>query len=88
MLIARFSPMWRGSRCTPPASAASPTLGSGSASSAFSEATMMSQANAISNPPPIATPFTAAMTGLSRSQREVRPPKPDDGIAERSPPSA
>ena len=35
--MARFSPIWRGSRCTPPASAARPTRGSGSAKVAFSD---------------------------------------------------
>ena len=74
--MARFSPIWRGSRCTPPASAARPTRGSGSAKVAFSEAMMRSQASAISKPPPIATPLTAAMIGLSQSKREVRPAKP------------
>ena len=38
---------------------------------------MMSQASAISNPPPMATPLTAAITGLSRSKREVSPAKPE-----------
>ena len=51
----------------PPASAASPTRGSGSANTAFSDATMRSQASAISKPPPIATPFTAAITGFTMS---------------------
>ncbi len=37
---------------------------------------MMSQARAISKPPPRATPFTAAITGLNRSCRSVMPPKP------------
>ena len=76
MPIARFSPIWRGSRCKPPASAARPTRGSGSAKVAFSEAMMRSQASAISKPPPIATPLTAAMIGLSQSKRVVRPAKP------------
>jgi len=53
-----------------------PTRGSGRAKVAFSEAMMRSQASAISKPPPIATPFTAAMIGLSQSKREVRPAKP------------
>ena len=35
--MARFSPICRGSRCTPPASAARPTRGSGSAKVAFSD---------------------------------------------------
>ena len=74
--MARFSPIWRGSRCRPPASAARPTRGSGKAKVAFSEAMMRSQASAISKPPPMATPLTAAMIGLSQSKREVRPAKP------------
>ena len=41
---------------------------------------MMSQASAISNPPPMATPFTAAISGLVRSNREVRPAKPEGGL--------
>ena len=42
---------------------------------------MMSQASAISNPPPIATPFTAAISGLLRSKRWARPAKPLAGMA-------
>ena len=45
---------------------------------------MRSQASAISNPPPMATPFTAAITGLVRSKRVVRPAKPDGGVPMRS----
>ena len=60
----------------PPAPAVRPTRGSGSAKRALSEAMMMSQASAISNPPPIATPFTAAITGFTMSTRFVIPPKP------------
>ena len=37
---------------------------------------MRSQASAISKPPPMATPLTAAMIGLSQSKREVSPAKP------------
>ena len=76
MPIARFSPICRGSRCNPPASAARPTRGSGNANVAFSEAMMRSQASAISKPPPMATPLTAAMIGLSQSKREVSPANP------------
>src|ERR1700731_4522696 len=76
MPMARLRPIWRGSRCNPPASAASPTRGSGSANIAFSEAMMRSQARAISKPPPMATPLTAAMIGLSQSNREVSPANP------------
>src|ERR1700737_2497377 len=76
MPMARFSPICRGSRCRPPASAASPTRGSGNAKVAFSDAIIRSQASAISKPPPMATPLTAAMIGLSQSKREVKPDKP------------
>ena len=40
----------------------------------------MSHASAISKPPPIANPFTAAISGLSRSKREHSPAKPLGGI--------
>ena len=76
MPIARFSPICRGRRCKPPASAARPTRGSGKAKVAFSDAMIRSQASAISKPPPIATPLTAAMIGLSQSNRVVSPAKP------------
>ena len=79
MPIAFLSGMVRDSRCMPPAPAARPTRGSGSANFAWSEAMMRSQASAISKPPPMATPLTAAITGLSRSWRLVRPPKPLGG---------
>ena len=69
--------MMRGSRCRPPASAASPTWGSGSAKIALSAAMIKSQASAISKPPPMAKPLTAAISGLSRSKRLVRPAKPE-----------
>ncbi len=49
MPIARFSPICRGSQCTPPASAARPTRGSGRATVTFVEATIRSQASAISS---------------------------------------
>ena len=68
MPIAFLSGIMRDSRCMPPAPAARPTRGSGRAKVAFSaDATMMSPASAISKPPPMAKPLTAAITGLSRS---------------------
>src|SRR5436190_3704013 len=76
MPIARFSPICRGSRCNPPATAARPTRGSGNAKIAFSAAMMRSQASAISKPPPMATPLTAAIISLSQSKREVSPANP------------
>ena len=73
-------PICRGNLCKPPASAANPTLGSGNANLALSEAIIKSQANAISNPPPIATPLTAAMIGLFKLNLLVSPAKPDSAI--------
>ena len=64
----------------PPASAAKPTLGSGKANFALVDATIKSQANAISNPPPIDTPFTAAIKGLVKLNLEVKPAKPEEAI--------
>ncbi len=58
----------------------SPTRGSGNPSIACSAATMRSHASAISSPPPSATPFTAAITGFSRSVRDVMPAKPLRGM--------
>src|SRR5205807_704562 len=52
---------------------------------AFSAATMMSQASAVSNPPPIATPLTAAIRGLSRSNRWLIPANPVAGRGPRRP---
>ena len=46
---------------------------------------MMSQASAVSNPPPIATPLTAAISGLSRSKRCDSPAKPVLGLGPRRP---
>ena len=46
-----------------------------------------SHASAISNPPPIAIPFTAAITGFVRSNLEVRPANPS-GIGGLTLPSA
>ena len=77
ILIALFNPICLGSRCIPPAKAAKPTFGSGSANFAFSEAIIKSQAKAISKPPPIATPLTAAISGLFKLKREVKPAKPE-----------
>ena len=77
MLIALFNPICLGSRCIPPAKAAKPTFGSGSANFAFSEAIIKSHAKAISKPPPIATPLTAAISGFFKLKREVKPAKPE-----------
>ena len=85
MPIAFLRGIWRGRRCTPPPPAIRPTRGSGSANSAFSAAMMMSQASAVSNPPPIAQPFTAAIIGLSRLKRCVMPAKPFGPLGRRRP---
>ncbi len=39
----------------------------------------MSQDSAVSKPPPIANPFTAAIMGFSKSKREDKPAKPVGG---------
>ncbi len=84
MPSAAFCPVIRGRRWTP-LPAMRPTRGSGSAKTAFSAAMMMSQASAVSNPPPIATPLTAAMRGLSRSKRWLSPANPVAGRGPRRP---
>ena len=71
-----FIPICLGSLCIPPAKAAKPTLGSGRANFALVEATIRSHAKAISNPPPIETPLTAAIKGLVRLNLEVSPANP------------
>ena len=43
-------------------------------------ATIKSQASAISNPPPMETPFTAAIRGLVKLNLEVKPAKPEEAI--------
>ena len=68
--------MRRGRRIIPPPLATSPTRGSESIIEALSEARMMSQASAISKPPPAAWPLTAAITGLSKSNISVMPANP------------
>ena len=65
--MASLSGICRASRWMPPAPAISPTLGSGNPKRAVSAAMTMSQARAISKPPPAATPLTAAMIGLGQS---------------------
>ena len=59
-----------------PASGMIPSGISGRANSTCSAAMMRSEANAISNPPPMARPFKAAMTGLLRFHISVSPAKP------------
>ena len=48
----------------------------------------MSHDSAVSNPPPMAKPLTAATMGFSRSKREDRPAKPLAGIVAFDPPAA
>ena len=67
--MACLSGIWRDNRWMPPAPAISPTRGSGSPKRAVSAAMTMSQARAISNPPPRATPLTAAISGLGQRSR-------------------
>ena len=76
--IARALPIARVSRCVPPAPGMTPIRISGWPNVASSAATIMSQAIASSQPPPSATPRTAAMSGrptaASRSHVPNRPP--------------
>ena len=74
MPIAFFIGICLGSLWTPPAPAYSPTRGSGSPTSAWSAAMIMSHASAISKPPPRAYPLTAAMMGFQHSKSDVMPP--------------
>ena len=65
-----------GRRNTPPESAIMPSRTSGNANSAAADATITSAASASSKPPPIASPLTAAITGLSNAKNSVRPANP------------
>ena len=73
---AAFLPICRLSRWTPPAAAKKPTFTSGNANFAFSDAMIISHDSAVSIPPPIAKPFTAAIIGFVRSDLLVKPAKP------------
>ena len=73
--LARAVGIRRGSR-TEPASGNTPTFDSGREKVAWSAATMRSAAIAISNPPPTAMPFTAAMIGFERFGNSGKPPNP------------
>ena len=55
-------------RCVPPAPGMMPRATSGRPKLAVSEATRMSQAIAVSQPPPRAKPLTAAMIGFHISR--------------------
>ncbi len=74
--VATFGGTVRGSLMRPPAPATSPTLTSLSANRAVASATTRWQARAISQPPPMAKPLTAAMTGLGMLARLVSPANP------------
>src|SRR4029453_3685648 len=78
--VATFGGMVRGSRTTPPAPAMGPTLTSLGANWAASSATTRWQARAISQPPPIAYPLTAAITGFVIARRLVSPANPFFGV--------
>ena len=59
-----------------PASGTIPNGSSGNPNSTCSAAMIKSQAIAISNPPPIAKPLRAPITGLFKSHISVNPAKP------------
>ncbi len=61
---AASTPTSRGSRCVPPAPGMRPSVTSGSPTFASATATRQWQPSAISNPPPSAVPWIAAITGL------------------------
>src|SRR2546425_2711270 len=63
---ARPLPTSRGRRCVPPPPGGMPRVTSGWPNLAFSEASLMVHAMAVSHPPPSAKPLTAAITGLPR----------------------
>ena len=63
----------------PPPNATAPTKGSGKPNVLLLLATIKSQANASSNPPPKAYPSTAAMTGFAKSKRFINPAYPPLG---------
>ena len=56
--------MSRGKRCVPPKHGIMPNVTSGCPNIAFSDAILISQLKASSQPPPNAKPFTAAITGF------------------------
>ena len=58
--------MMRGSNCVPPMPGKIPRVTSGTAKTAVSEATMKSESTASSQPPPMAKPSTAAITGTGQ----------------------
>src|SRR5206468_227338 len=64
--LASGAPMMRGSNCVPPMPGKIPRVTSGTAKTAVSEATMKSESTASSQPPPMAKPSTAAITGTGQ----------------------
>ena len=67
--------MMFGKRISPPLVARNPTFTSESPNLAFSDATIMSHASAISRPPATAVPFAAQMIGFAE-RRSVIPANP------------
>src|SRR5215218_5931332 len=82
--MATFSGTRCGRRRSAPAAATSERLTSGMPSRASREATIRSQASAISRPPAIAKPSIAAISGL-RAARWTMPAKPRSATHGRSP---
>mmetsp|Transcript_14007 Transcript_14007/g.19159 ORF Transcript_14007/g.19159 Transcript_14007/m.19159 type:complete len:248 (+) Transcript_14007:293-1036(+) len=72
--FALAAPTFRGKRCVPPAPGIMASPVSGRPNLAFFPATTMSAVRAISNPPPKATPSTAAMTGTSNTSNPSNVP--------------
>src|SRR6266850_407987 len=64
--LASGAPTMRGSNCVPPMPGKIPRVTSGTAKTAVSEATMKSESTASSQPPPMAKPSTAAITGTGQ----------------------
>src|ERR1700751_3581109 len=74
---ARPFPTRRGKRCVPPPPGNKPSFTSGWPNLACSVAILIVQAMAVSQPPPRAKPFTAAITGLTRFSMRSSTPCPN-----------
>ena len=81
---ARAGPTSHVSVCVDPPPGKIPTLTSGNPKVAPAPATIRSQASASSNPPPSATPSTAAIVGIGSSWRRRISPTISDRCARRS----
>ena len=79
--IARCLPITRASRWVPPPPGMIPSVISGWPNSAVSEATIMSQASASSQPPPSAKPETAAISGVLQRRDPLPEAAPSGGAA-------